>query len=551
MPLGTRGKLLSALKVPALIFKHSVSTASEYLTATFIFGEASMRSYLLAILLSSLFTVFAMAEHAMAEQTASRPNVLLIFVDDLRTSLGCYGDPLVKSPNIDRLAATSRVFKRAYCHQAVCGPSRASILTGRLPDHTGVWHNRHTFRTTLPDLVTLPQLFKNNGYHAQGLGKIFSGDAREEDPLSWTIPTVLRASGWKNYALPVNNQREGKGVSFEMADVPDDGYPDGKLAELAIDTLQTWKVASQPFFLAVGFFKPHLPFNAPKKYWDWYDPEIFDLKASRSRTHGAPAVAYPDHLELAGYKDMPKDERLSLEQARQMRHGYYACVSYIDAQVGKVLDALRRLELDTNTIVVLLGDHGYSLGEADHWCKDTNFELDTRVPLLIRSPGLQQPGVATESLVEYVDLYPTLAALAKLASPKELDGQSIEPILKDPLAEVHEHVLSQFSRPFAAGNPEVMGYSIRTNQYRYTRWIDWNAKELQAEELYDYASDKSVDLEATFQIERNNVIDVPEYAALREQLRLRLDELLKTRVKPVLLKVDSKKTKKIKKQEQR
>lgn len=189
---------------------------------------------------------------------------------------------------------------------------------------------------------------------------------------------------------------------------------------------------------------------------------------------------------------MPKDERLSLEQARQMRHGFYACISYTDAQVGKLLDALQQLQLDFNTIVVLLGDHGYSLGEADHWCKGTNFELDRRVPLMIRTPGLVQPGVATESLVEYVDLYPTIASLAILSTSKDLDGQSIVPILNDPAARVHESVLSQFSRPFAAGNPEVMGYSIRTDKHRFTRWLDWKSKELKAEELYDYTSSESV-----------------------------------------------------------
>ncbi len=485
------------------------------------------------------------------QETTTPPNVLLIAIDDLRTSLGCYGDTVVKSPNIDRLAASSRLFNRAYCHQAVCGPSRASILTGRLPDNTGVWHNRNLFRDTHPDLVTLPQLFKNNGYHALGLGKFFSGDEREEDPPSWTIPTVLRAPGWKNYALPENNQRDGKGDPFERADVPDSDYPDGKLAELAIDTLKSLKDKSQPFFLAVGFFKPHLPFNAPKKYWDMYAPEMFDLKTVRTRTRGAPEQAYPDHLELAGYKDMPKDERLSLEQARQMRHGYYACISYTDTQVGKLLDALQQLKLDSNTIVVLLGDHGYSLGEADHWCKATNFELDTRVPLMIRTPGIVQAGVATESLVEYVDLYPTIASLANLSTPKDLDGQSIVPILNEPAENVHESVLSQFSRPFAAGNPEVMGYSIRTDKYRYTRWIDWKSKELQAEELYDYTSSESVNREGVFQIERDNVVELPEYASLRDQLRSSLDEMLKKRVKPVTLETEGKKAKKKKKQEQR
>ncbi len=483
---------------------------------------------------------------AETSKPAARPNVLFMFVDDLRTSLGCYGDPLVKSPDIDRLAQSSRLFNRAYCHQAVCGPSRASILTGRLPDNTGVWHNRNLFRTTHPNLVTLPQLFKNNGFQALGMGKIFSGDEHEEDPQSWTIPTVLRAEGWKNYALP-GRTGSGKQAPFEKADVPDDGYSDGKLASLAIVTLEKFKQQTQPFFLAVGFFKPHLPFNAPKKYWDLYDPAAFQPNANATRTRGAPDAAYPDHLELAGYQGIPKDERVTAGQARELRHGYYACISYTDAQVGRVLAALNRLGLEDSTIVVLLGDHGYSLGEADHWCKDTNFELDTHVPLMIRTPGMAKPGVATESLVEYVDIYPTLAELAHLTPPADLDGRSLVPILNDPAAPGHDHVLSQFSRPFRAGNPEIMGYSIRTDTQRYTRWIEWPNRKVIAEELYDYTAPGSVARQGGFLIERQNRATAIDQAPTRERLSAQLDELLRTRIKPLPTAGEAQPTKKKKK----
>ncbi len=463
---------------------------------------------------------------------ATRPNVLMIFIDDLRPSLGCYGDALAKSPNIDRFAQTARQFNRAYCHQAVCGPSRASILTGRLPDNTRVWHNRNLFRTTHPNLVTLPQLFKHNGYHAQGLGKIFSGDEREEDPQSWTVPTTLRAEGWRNYALPENNQRDGKGVPFERADVPDEGYPDGRLATLAVETLAKLKQQSQPFFLGVGFFKPHLPFNAPKKYWDLYDPAAFALDGKPARTKGAPDAAYPDHLELAGYKGVPKDQRVYGTEARDLRHGYYACVSYADAQVGRVLAALKELGLENNTIVVLLGDHGFSLGEADHWCKDTNFELDTRVPVMIRTPGLKQPGTATVALTEYVDIYPTLAALGGLTAPADLDGRSLTPILDDPNARGRDLVLSQFSRPFKPATPEVMGYSIRTDTHRYTRWIEWSTRKMIAEELYDYTSPASVAKPAAFHVERQNIVNAPALAPVRQRLSAKLDDALAKRIRP-------------------
>ena len=459
-----------------------------------------------------------------------RPNVLFIAVDDLRTSLGCYGDPLVKSPNIDRLAQSSRLFNRAYTHQAVCGPARTAMLTGRLPDNTRVWHNRHLFRDTLPNAVTLPQLFKNNGYHAQSLGKVLSGDEREEDPQSWSVPAILRGEGWKNYLLQ-ENQGGGKQAPFEKADVPDDGYPDGKLANLAIETLRKLKEQSQPFFLAVGFFKPHLPFNAPKKYWDLYDPGMLGLGNAGARVKGAPELAYHSHRELGGYTGVPEDERVSAKQARELRHGYYACVSYIDAQIGKVLETIEHLGFDRNTIVVLWGDHGYALGEEDRWCKGTNFDLDTRVPLMIRVPGMTAPGVATEAMIEYVDIYPTLAALAGQTPPDDLDGRSLVPILNDPRTGGRDLVLSQFIRPFRPTTPQVMGYSIRTETYRYTRWVEWPTRKTAAEELYDYSSQASAIREGAFMVEQENVIENPAYAETRNRLRTKLDEVLGVRIK--------------------
>ena len=331
---------------------------------------------------------------------ANRPNVLFIAIDDLRTALGCYGDPLVQSPRIDRLAASARIFTGAYVQQAVCGPSRASLLTGRLPDNIRVWHNRNLFRDTLPDVVTLPQLFKNNGYHTVSLGKIFSGNPLEEDPRSWSEPYILRQEGWKNYFYPESQGDRFKGLSHEMADIPDNGYTDGKLADLALETLDRLKEKEQPFFLAVGFFKPHLPFNAPKRYWDLYDPDLFDVDLQPDHVCDAPSEAYHSHRELGGYTDMPRDEHLTPEQARKLRHGYYACISYVDTQVGKLLDKLEELELDDNTIIVLWGDHGYALGELNRWCKGTNFELDTRVPLIVRIPGMEYPGTPAGALVE-------------------------------------------------------------------------------------------------------------------------------------------------------
>ena len=481
-----------------------------------------------AFLLACVALACLAAPLAGAAAPAPRPNVLFIAVDDLRTSTGAYGDPLALTPHLDRLAAESRRFERAYTMQAVCGPARTAMLTGRLPDHNRSWHNRNLFRATNPDTVTLPQLFKNHGYHTQAMGKIFSGDERELDPASWSVPEILKQDGWKNYALP-RGDAPGKQAPYEAADVPDDGYSDGKLAQLAVDTLDRLKQQAQPFFLAVGFFKPHLPFNAPKKYWDLHDPKKFDLPGEPARVQGAPEPAYHTHRELGGYTGMPKDERLDAAQTRILRHGYYACVSYVDAQIGKVLDALRRLDLDRHTIVVLWGDHGYALGDAGRWCKGTNWDLDTRVPLMIRTPGLAQPGRPAAGIVEYVDVYPTLAELAGLPAPSYLAGRSLVPLLQDPARPGRDFALSQFSRPFNAGAPETMGYSIRTATQRYTRWVKWPARETIAEELYDYTLPASAEPRWTAFVERRNLIDDPAASAARDRLRGVMDQVLRER----------------------
>lgn len=464
-----------------------------------------------------------------ASSADQRLNVLFIAVDDLRTSLGCYGDTLVQSPQIDRFAATARRFDHAYTQQAVCGPSRTSLLTGRLPDNTRVWHNRNLFRDTQPDLVTLPQLFKNHGYDTVSLGKVFSGDARELDPASWSEPEILKQKGWKNSALG-DSGGEGKGPAWEAADVPDEGCPDGKLAQLAIEKLTAVRSGDKPFFLAVGFFKPHLPFNAPKRYWDLYDPAAFELNDDSQRVKGISGHAHHSHRELGGYRDLPKDEHLDATTTRTLRHGYHACVSYIDAQIGKLLATLDQLGLAQNTIVVLWGDHGFALGEKDRWGKGTNFERDTRVPLLIRTPDLGSPGAAAAGLVELVDVFPTLAELASLPAPQGLDGRSLVPMLANPQAPGREAVLSQFARPFSASTPEFMGYSLRTATHRYTRWITWPARQLVAEELYDYTTGPGTRREGAFWIEEENIAPHPAQAGTRQALSETLDHMLVERI---------------------
>ena len=460
---------------------------------------------------------------------ASRPNVLLIWVDDLRPALGCYGDPLAKTPHMDRLASRGRLFQKAYCNQAVCGPSRASMMTGCLPDHIRVWHNRDRFRDHQPDLLTLPQYFRQHGYRTVSLGKVFSGNARELDPISWSEPEILQEPGWTTYRL----KKPGgpiKGKPTEQTQVTDDAYPDGQLAELAIDKLRRLGQETQPFFLAVGFFKPHLPFNAPKKYWDMYESSSFALGENRMAPSEVFPWTYSKQMELGGYQGVPGNEAVSFDQAQQLRHGYYACVSYVDAQIGRVLDALDRLEAGKNTIVLLLGDHGFSLGEAEHWCKKTNFELDTHVPLIGFYPGMRYPGLKTKAMVELVDIYPTLVEWAGLPRPANLEGTSFMQALEEPKAKARAMVLSQHSRPWAKGEPLVMGYSIRTAEHRYTRWVEWRSHKLLAEELYDYNSIESVRTSGGYFIERQNLLQVPSYHETGQQLREAMDLTLSTRV---------------------
>jgi iduronate 2-sulfatase len=458
----------------------------------------------------------------------NKPNVLFISIDDLRPALGAYGDPLAISPHIDALAASGRRFDRAYTQQAVCGPSRASLLTGKLPDNIRVWHNRNHFRESRPDLVTLPQWFMQQGYHAISLGKTYSGNPREEDPASWSEPAILRAADWHMYAQDAQQRVTGKGLAYESPDLPDQAYADGMMTDMALRRLREFKAKSQPFFMAVGFFKPHLPFNAPKKYWDMHEPAKFAPGPDWALVEGAPAEAYHEHRELGGYVGMPADERLTPEQATVLRHGYYACVTYIDAQVGRLMAELQATGLLDDTIVILWGDHGFALGENQRWCKGTNFEADARVPLIIRAPGMAAPGVATAALVELVDIYPTLTELIAQEVPAGLDGRSQIAVLRDPAAPGREFALSQFARPFTRPDPEVMGYSLRTAGQRYTQWREYATGVVLSEEFYDYSDQQSVEEDGPYEWERRNMIASASYqddiSAMRTTLAATLRE---------------------------
>ncbi len=494
---------------------------------------------------SALLAFAAGGFTAPAADTPARPNILFFAVDDLRPELACYGKDYIKSPNIDRIAKAGIVFNRAYCQQAVCSPTRSSLMTGTRPDTTKVWDLVTHFRTALPEVVTLGQHFKNNGYFVQGMGKIYHGSY--DDAPTWSVP-------WQTpkavpYGLPENvtlNQRQfevepdapgvpakpvkgkrkaaagagadsttagkknSRGPAFEGADVPDNTFQDGKVAELAVATLQEISKKKEPFFLAVGFIKPHLPFVSPKKYWDLYDPAKIQLAPNKFRQKDAPDYAILPGGELRNYHGIP-DGSIPDDLARQLKHGYYAAVSYMDAQVGKVLDELKRLGLDKNTIVILWGDHGWKLGEHDAWCKHSNCENDANAPLLLSVPGMKAAGSRTDALVEFVDIYPTLAELAGLPLPGHLEGTSMKPLLDDPKRPWKSAAFSQYPRPAGkSGVGPLMGYAMRTDRYRFIVWVgrDDHSK-VDAVELYDHQSDPQ---------ENQNIAKRPENAALVEKL---------------------------------
>ncbi|MBI4581035.1 MAG: sulfatase [Planctomycetes bacterium] len=458
--------------------------------------------------------VAALSAEQAAAVAADRPNVLFIAVDDLRPDLGCYGNTEVKSPNIDKLAAGGTTFLRAYCQQAVCSPSRTSLLLGRRPDTTRIYDLNTHFRLNLPDVVTLPEQFKKNGYHTQGLSKIYHGGL--DDPQSWSVPhwepkTPAYISPEINARLEAKRAQiraEGKpegravlerdpktalvlrttgprnrvnGPAWEAPDVADNAFNDGQTADRAVEALR--QIKDKSFFLAVGFHKPHLPFVAPKRYYD-----LYLLPALRLATNGYPPKDAPDAAmsnwgELRAYEGMAGSGPLSEQQNRELVRGYRATTSYVDAQIGRVLDELERLDLTDRTIVVLWGDHGWHLGEHGLWCKHTNFEVATRSPLILRAPK-GAAGVKTNTLVEFVDIYPTLCELCGIPLPQGLEGTSMAPLLRQPDQTWKPAAFSQFPRP---GN--IMGYSMRTDRYRYTEWVQHEKGEPRG----DFASGASPD----------------------------------------------------------
>lgn len=509
-------------------------------------------------------------------------NILFIGIDDLKPVLGCYGNSLVKTPNIDRLASRGTIFMNNYCQQAVSGPTRASIMTGMRPDHTRVWDLKTRMRDINPDILSLPQYLGQSGFVTAGIGKIYDSRCVDDklDEPSWSFPYYKNSDSYYdqrtgepalNYQLPetrrliekYTKEAEVAGIpkagirdwvlerikpATECADVPDNAYNDGANALHAKDILIMLSRQKKPFFFATGFSKPHLPFVAPKKYWDLYDRDKLPLAPFQQHAKDSPDIAYHNSGELRKYSDIPPlmsftDQKngigLPAGKQKELIHGYYAATSYTDAQVGILLDALDSLGLTSQTVIVLWGDHGWHLGDHDLWCKHTNFEQATRTPLVFCAPGFK-PG-KTWSMSEFVDIFPTLCDLSGVPVPPHLQGKSLVPLMKDPSAKVKEYAISQYPRNepgkiSGKGNTlgwesgDVMGYSLRTPRFRYTLWMrngfrtfrPFSKDLVMATELYDYQKDPD---------EKVNVSGKMEYAGEEANLNDKIISFFESQIK--------------------
>lgn len=441
-------------------------------------------------------------------------HVLLITVDDLRPQLGCYGHARMQTPHMDALAASGARFSRAYASAPVCGPSRASVLTGLRPrrDRFLAWDCR--VEVDAPQATTLPAWFGSQGYRTVSLGKVFHHHTDCQGDWSQVsrrglAPGVQEPWEGRGYRSPeairqLSQGRKGFGPAFEAADVPDDGYPDGILANAAIAELQA--AGDEPLFLAVGFGKPHLPFNAPQRYWDLYPADQIDLADNPFKPKGAPLMAMHHWQELRNYVGMPKGQApMTDDLARQLIHGYYAATSYVDAQVGRVLAALDEQGLARDTAVVLWGDHGWNLGEHSLWCKHSLFETSLHSPLLMRLPGAPE-GVVRDELVEFTDLYPTLCSAAGIPCPEHLDGLSLAELAREPGASLdRQAIFARFRN----------GESVKTDRYRYSRFTDRQGRPM-SEMLFDHQADPQ---------ENTSIHADPAHAAVLSQLRAQLDQL--------------------------
>jgi len=481
-------------------------------------------SYCILVLL--LLTIFS-CNNPKKEDV--KPNILFISIDDLRPTLGAYGDSTAITPNIDQLAAEGMTFRQTFTQVAVCAPSRASLMTGLRPDSTRVWHLGDKFRDINPNTVTMPQYFSKFGYHTVNLGKIFHNYM--PDSISWDEPDLrpvqylrqdwLNRDGETFYiSEDVNRSQEKKrdsllklrpvryadgwntGPAWEAAAVHDTMYYDGAQTELAKKTLTRLAKTDKPFYMGLGYFRPHLPFAAPKKYWDLYDSEKIPLAANPNVPENAPGFTMNSMYELRHYDGFnqighPESSfRMSEDISRKLKHGYYASVSYVDALLGNLISHMKEIGIYENTIIIIWGDHGWKLGEHNSWGKMTNYNIDLKVPMIIRYPNQKNRGAQTFEITELIDMFPSLCELAGIPTPNYLQGTSFVPLIKNPERVWKNAAFSQFHRRprHSADGNRYMGYSINTKKYHYIEWYTWDPKtgtrdELKSTELFDREND--------------------------------------------------------------
>ncbi|MCU0472158.1 MAG: sulfatase [Bacteroidales bacterium] len=468
-------------------------------------------SFLNSLILPLAFSVTASATNAQSK----RMNILFIAVDDMNNDLGCYGHPIVKSPNIDRLASKGIAFANSYCQFPLSNPSRSSILTGMRPDETRVFNLQYHFRQDLPDVVTLPQMFINNGYFVARVGKMYHygnpgdiGNNGLDDKVSWMERINPSGLDKTSLELDIINYTPQRGLGSAMAYLSDSKgkdveHTDGKVATETIKLLEKHK--NEPFFIAAGFYKPHTPWITPGKYFDMYNPEKISLPGISAETPDD----YPEPA-LASTKPWPYFG-ITTSQAMECKLAYYAAISFVDAQIGKLLDALDSLGLSDNTIVVFWSDHGYHLGEHGLWFKQSCFEESAKSPLIISVPGSKSAGKICHRTVELIDIYPTLAELTGLTPPGNIQGYSLYPLLKNPEAAWKHPAFTQVQRG------ETPGHSVRTELWRYTEW----GYGKMGEELYNEKNDPQ---------ELNNLADNPKYKDVKNKMKTLLH---KYHLKPV------------------
>ncbi|RUA06889.1 MAG: sulfatase [Flavobacteriia bacterium] len=485
---------------------------------------------------------------------AQKTNVVFIIVDDLKPLINSWGEKEIKTPNLDSFVKESVAFTNAQAQQAVCAPSRVSFMTGMRPDYTQILDLKTHMRDKVPNSLTMPEYFKQNGYITAGLGKVLHG-AKNDDPQSWSIPFIhddqlpyskltgppadfqyQNKSTHRMYNELLKQKKQGEKFNIrrklnelgarpavESEDVPDDALPDGAIAKRSIELLKDFQNKKQPFFLTIGFKKPHLPFVAPKKYWDLYKREDIKLAPYQKHAVGAPGYAYHKFGELKNYSDikmnLDSQGRVIPKKQKELIHGYYAAVSYVDAQIGKVLKYLKDSGLEKNTIIVLIGDHGWHLGDHGLWCKQTNYEQATRTPLIIKAPGMKTNVINTHP-AELIDIFPTLCEFTGLKTPEKLQGISLIPILNGSVKKVQDVALSQYPRN------GKMGYSLRNDRYRYIEWHNGDYKKskdyikgkIDAVEFYDYKKDP---------LETKNLAQDPAYAEIIKKMKKELDCIIR------------------------